>query len=182
MPKVGIIVDGQGDHAAITKKFGAIGRVLKTDGPRGHEVSVEDIVGGSRRQVSMLQALRCEKIICLVDFEQRVVDFSAFVDRLNEAFRREFPGTNVVGCAANRMIENWYLADVLSLSKLAFIREVGRQKPYEGKHGKNEIKKIFAKGSSYNEVRHGPILLDTVDLGVARRNSSSFASFLDEIL
>ena len=57
------------------------------------------------------------------------------------------------------MIENWYLADIEQLSKKkAFVRDRIKQKKYEGKHGKKELKKLMRKGRSYNETHHGPQL------------------------
>ena len=58
----------------------------------------------------------------------------------------------------NIMMENWYLADVISIRKHKYIKENVQQKQYEGRHGKNELKRLFKPGYTYNEVRHGPEL------------------------
>jgi hypothetical protein len=176
---IGIIVDGPGDYASFKGRFNRAVKVLKTDGPRGHTPSIGEIVSGSRKQVSILQAYRCERIIVLFDFEMRKNDYASFVQEIEQRFQAAFQGIPVDVAVPNRMIENWYLADIEWLSmKKVFIKNGLRQKNYEGTHGKNELKRCFAEGYTYSETKHGPQLFAIVRFDVARKNSPSLEQFL----
>ncbi len=176
---IGIIVDGQGDFAALSCRFKGRYRLVKTDGPRGHSPKPQQIATFSRKQVSMLQALGCTRAIVLLDFEGRTGSWISFLDSLTRQFASISLRIPVAVAVPNRMIENWYLADIAHLStRKAFLKSGLKQKQYEGKHGKNELKKCFKKNLSYSEVRHGPELFRSVRFAPARKNSSSLDLFL----
>ncbi len=81
---------------------------------------------------------------------------------------------------SNRMIENWYLSDIEQISReKVFIRKKLRQKKYEGKNGKTEIKKCMIHGVTYSETEHGPQMFAIVRFDVVKMNSKSFAEFLN---
>ena len=179
---IGLIVDGEGDFASFRRKFKDGFRILKTDGPRGHTVTPEQIVNRSRKQVLMLQAFRCDAVIIVLDFEERSMRYGEFCKALEDRVKSlKFP-VPVQVAVPNQMIENWYLADIhhLSMHK-RFLKEDLQQKPYEGKAGKKIIKRMMRKGYSYSETKHGPELFEAIRLGTARRNSSSFDAFLSHI-
>lgn len=179
---IGVIVDGPGDYASIKARFSGRVRVIKTDGPRGHAVSVRQLVTGSKRQISLLKATGCSTIILMVDFEGRTAAYETFVEAVEEEIARQAIPCNVQVCAPNRMIENWYLSDLEEISaKKSFIKKNLRQKPFEGCDGKRELKRHFKKGTSYNEVIHGPQLFATIRLEVGASNSNSLKCFLDKI-
>jgi hypothetical protein len=176
---IGVIVDGPGDFASLKRRFPGRVRVLKTDGPRGQEVTPQQIARAARKQVGILAGLGCLTVVVLTDFEERSQDYGDFCVALGEQLERACGSVDVRCCVANRMIENWYLADVESLSsQKVYIRNGLRQKRYEGTHGKRELKSLFERGYQYNEVAHGPDLFAVVRLDVASRNSESFRSFL----
>ena len=56
-----------------------------------------------------------------------------------------------------------------------------KQKIYEGKNGKKELKKCFKSKFSYLETKHGPDLFKTIRFKNARNNSISFDHFLNLI-
>lgn len=177
---LGIIVDGDGDFASLKKRFSGQCRILKTDGPRGHEVQIRDIVKREKKQIGMLRAFGCTRVIIVLDFEGRANRYVDFVRTLRQAFAATSFGVAVCVAVANRMIENWYLADIEEISrKKAFIRDNLRQKKCEGKHGKAEIKKCMVHGTAYSETQHGPQMFSVIRFDVARMNSTSFADFLD---
>ena len=68
---IGVIVDGPGDYATLRARFKGVVKVVKTDGPRGHTVSVKQLVAGSRKQIAMLKDLGCRFVILMPDFEER---------------------------------------------------------------------------------------------------------------
>jgi len=177
--KVGIIVDGQGDFAAIKKRLGSLCKILKTDGPRGHTVTIADLARGSRKQINMLRFFVCTSAIVMTDFEQRQESYRQFVSRLTLEFSKQGFDLDVRVAVPNTMIENWYLADVEQLSrKKSYIKSKLKQRSYEGKHGKHELKRIFKRGESYNEVKHGAELFCTIRFPIARNNSISFEYFV----
>lgn len=180
--RYGIIVDGPGDFASLKARYKGKYKILKTDGPRGHTVSPKQLADSSRKQCKILEAFKCKKIIILIDFEVRRGGYQKFLEELRRAFSGLDLKAKVETCSPNKMIENWYLADIKHLSKKkAFLRDNIRQKNYEGKHGKKELKKLMKKGLSYNEVRHGSQLFVAIRCSVARSNSPSFDHFLDSL-
>ncbi|MGD0352359.1 MAG: DUF4276 family protein [Dehalococcoidia bacterium] len=179
MRKVGVIVDGQGDYNSLKARFVENCRILKTDGPRSHTTPIEAIVLGSRKQISMLRACGCNKVVILTDFEMRTDDYDHFVATLRSRLTAQYAGNRVTAAVPNRMIENWYLADIEQLSsQKSFIMNNLRQKNYEGSNGKDELKKCFTGKHSYSETIHGPQMFEILRFHIARRNSGSLHDFL----
>lgn len=176
---MGIIVDGEGDFASLRTRFNRGFRILKTDGPRGHTPRPAEIAGRSRKQIAILKAYKCNQVVVVIDFEERNEPYERFVDELTKAFGLLEFGVTVSVAVPNRMIENWYLADIeyLSVNK-AFLRKNLRQKQYEGTHGKAELKKCIEHGYSYRETKHGPQMFAILRFEVARDNSASLRHFL----
>ncbi len=180
--KIGIIVDGPGDYASLKERFKDLYKIAKTDGPRGHTAKIENIVSASRKQIEMLKAFKCNRVILLLDFESRDIPYDEFINLINDKLSKENFGIYVVACSPNQMIENWYLADIEEISqKRNYIKSNLQQKKYEGTHGKNELKKLIENNYSYNEVKHGPQLFATIRFEVARNNSPSLKNFLNEL-
>ena len=180
MSRVGIIVDGPGDYASVRTRFKNQLFVLKTDGPRGHTAERQDIVQNARKQLAMLAASGCEKAIVLTDFEERRESWRDFLLQLSALFATKTNDITVAVAVPNRLIENWYLADVEHLSRsCAFLRRGLHQKKYEGRNGKAELKRFFNSKESYRETDHGPKMFKLIRFPVARANSESFKCFLD---
>ena len=112
MSNTGIIVDGRGDFHSLKTRFTGTCKILKTDGPRGHTTSIVDIVSGSIKQISMLSDCGYQAIVVMVDFEMRNKDYDKFVKFLSNEFARTYNKCKVDVAVPNRMIENWYLADI----------------------------------------------------------------------
>lgn len=179
--KLGIIVDGPGDYASLNSRFKGKCKILKTDGPRGHCAKTDLIVARSKKQIRLLKGFGYNQIVTLLDFECREGNREEFIDELNEKFNQEY-GDNVKACAPNRMIENWYLADIVFLSKQKkYLKTVNKQKKYEGLDGNCEIKKLMVKKYQYNEIKHGAELFGILRFDEARNNSKSLDDFLNLI-
>jgi len=177
--RIGVIVDGDGDFASLKKRFSDGFRILKTDGPRGHTARSIDIAKRSKKQIGMLRAFQCKRVVVVLDFEQRSSRYEDFIREISDAFQEIPWGLRVDVVVTNRMIENWYLADIVHLSRnKAFIRNGLRQKNYEGTDGKSEIKKCMAQGFAYSETEHGPQMFAVLRFEVARTNSPSFEKFI----
>ncbi|MEE9543840.1 MAG: DUF4276 family protein [Thermodesulfobacteriota bacterium] len=176
--RIGVIVDGPGDYAALRSRFGHF-RILKTDGPRGHSPSVSQIVSTACKQLTMLQAFGCNLVVVVTDFEARTCSYRSFVDQLSEAFAGRYSDFNVAVAVPNWMIENWYLADIAYLStKKVFLRKVKKQKSYEGKNGKKVLRRLFHRKYNYNEVKHGAELFAILRFDRAKKLSESLKDFL----
>lgn len=179
--KIGIIVDGEGDMASLNYKFEQF-RVLKTDGPRGHNAEADKIIIKGRKQISMLKAFKCEKIILMLDLEMRKLSCDEFKENLCSELKKHDFGTEISFVIPNRMIENWYLADIAFLSKKkVFLKDSIKQKNFEGTNGKDELKRIFKKEYSYSETNHGPQLFILIRDNIAVKNSPSYKKFLIEV-
>jgi hypothetical protein len=182
MSKIGIIVDGAGDLLSIKRRYPDQFKVLKTDGPRGHNSSTADIISKSKKQISMLKSLKCSKAIVLLDFESRRVQYQKFLKDIEKELTQHTFDIDVDIVVSNKMIENWYLADIELLSKKkAYLKDNLRQKQYEGKHGKEELKKLFKSKFSYSETEHGPQLFELIRESIAANNSKSFKIFIEKI-
>jgi len=179
---VGIIVDGAGDFMSLRMRFKDGFKVLKTDGPRGHTALPGAIAKKARKQIGILSAFKCVRVILLVDFEDRTQPYLNFVSDLRNSFKRENFPVPIYIIVLNRMIENWYLADISFLSKKkTFLKDKIKQKNFEGKNGKKEIKRLMRQGESYSETKHGPKMFEILRFDVARQNSLSFDDFLKKI-
>jgi hypothetical protein len=177
--KVGIIVDGPGDFAALSERFKDNFKILKTDGPRGHMAKIDEIVAKSRKQIAILKAFKCKRAIVLFDFENRSADYCDFLDKAQKAFQSHDFRMPVFVASPNRMMENWYLADIEYLSrKRIFLKNKIKQKNFEGTHGKTELKKCFIKRIDYSETQHGPQLFSILRFNIAKKNSDSFNRFV----
>lgn len=177
---IGIIVDGQGDFGALKIRFSKTCKILKTDGPRSHTVSPEFIVSQARKQIAILRDYHCIKVILLVDFEERTSNYNLFLKHIENYIESCNLGLPVYAASPNKMIENWYLADIEFLSKRKkFLKNNLKQKNFEGKHGKKELRKCFKKGYTYIETKHGPQLFIILRFKEAKKNSPSFSHFLN---
>jgi hypothetical protein len=168
--------------ASIKAKFSSHFKILKTDGPRGHNAQADKIVAKGRKQISILKAFKCEKIILMLDLEARPDNCDSFIALLDSEIKKHNLGVSVSFIVPNTMIENWYLADIEYLSKKkAFLKDNLKQKNYEGTHGKAEIKKLFKREYSYSETDHGPQMFVLIRNSVASKHSPSYKRFLLEL-
>lgn len=179
---IGIIVDGEGDVASLNAKYKGRFRVLKTDGPRGHYAPAKKILSKGQKQISMLKALNCTKVVLMIDLESRDRTWRDLIKELEIELREYNFGVDVSFAVPNRMIENWYLADISHLSKKkAFLKKNISQKNYEGTDGKSALKRLFKKNHAYSETVHGPQLFILIRDSIACSNSDSYKHFLNEV-
>lgn len=175
---IGLIVDGDGDYAAFRARYSGSVRVLKTNGARGHTVPIDTLVFSVRKEVEILKAFRCNPIAIVTDLEGRNEPAEQFCMAANQLIESKEWLKGVLFFVSDKMIENWFLADIAHLStKKKYLRPVKSQRRFESLHGKQELKKIFVKGFDYNEVRHSAELFSLVRGGVAAKFSPSFSVF-----
>lgn len=118
----------------------------------------------------------------MLDFESRSNSPAHLMGELETELQNYQFGIEVAFAIPNRMIENWYLADIAYLSKKKiFLKDNLKQKIYEGLDGKQELKKLFKKGTSYSETQHGPQLFILIRDHIAKKNSNSYKHFLEQV-
>lgn len=179
---IGIIVDGEGDYAAFRARYKNGVKVYRADGPRGHLVSQISIVDAAKRQIAQLKGFGCKVVAIVTDLEDRKVDCSEFRKGCANRLRDLGYGEDVKVFVADRMLENWILADIAHISsKKVYLKKVSKQRNYESTDGKVELKRLFEKGYDYNEVRHGQELFPLLRSAEASKFSPSLAHFLGEL-
>ena len=188
--QVGIVVEESHHHALLSGRLKKNYRIVKTGSPTDGRNAPRAIVQRIRKEVGLLLALGCNPVVLVVEFAGRGKDHLRFVEALRasmqkivkEALRaRGEIHRDVVAdvVAANQTIENWLLADIVTLSKSKSSVKAGlKQKRYEGTDGKRELAKCFTRSSQYSEMRDAPVLFRAIHFPTARDNSDSFAEFL----
>ena len=145
--RVGIVVDGDGDYASLRTRFHDGYKVLKTDGPRGHNAPTAEIAKKSRKQIGILAAYGCGRVIVVLDFEERTKNYDEFIEELIGEFTTQSFSVPVSVAVPNKMIENWFLADIQFLAaRKGFLRDGIGQRNYEGTNGKKELKQLMKPG------------------------------------
>jgi hypothetical protein len=179
---IGLIVDGEGDHAAFRARYGRQIRVLKTDGPRGHTTSDRTLIDAAKKQIAMLVGWGCKRIAIVTDFEGRSGSAFDFCKRVRELAGLSQNVEDLLVFAPDMMFENWLLADIAHVcSQKKYLKKLKCQKTYESLNGKSELKKLFIQGYDYNEVRHSAELFPLVRGEEAAKRSPSFALFRSEL-
>lgn len=178
---IGLIVDGEGDFAAFSARYKKNIKVMKADGPRGHKVSEEQFIVSAKKQILMLRSWGCTKIAIVTDFESRAGQAVDFCEKIKAiALRHKYD--DILVFAPDRMLENWFLADIVGLSaKKKYLRKIKGQKSYESLDGKVQLKQYFLPGYAYSEVKHSAELFPLVNGDVAEKFSRSFAKFRREL-
>jgi hypothetical protein len=113
-------------------------------------------------------------VIIVLDKEERDIDFNVMASEV-EKLIKEIPGVSqeIIVAVADRMIENWVLADQETLfGKIAIEGET------DGKNGSAEIKK---HSGSYFKTTDFPERFKEVNKGTVYANSPSYKAFVDKI-
>lgn len=177
--KLGIVVAKQKDFAALKARFRNAFPILKLDGPSGEEVTASDILSAARKQIRMLILLDSSEILLLTDCDARKTSYDKLLKELTWRAGAMNVGPRIHVSVSNKMIENWYLADIeyLSKKKRRLLKSNIKQKDYEGRNGRAELEKLLRKNVDYDEVRHGAEMFMAIRTKVARANSYSFDAF-----
>lgn len=141
----------------------------------GEQVSISAIAKRIATQYRLL-IKKCSPIIVVIDRESRDETPHQICSELYRYLSEENISDNLIIGVADRMIENWILADKKNISKFANIAEDSIPN-IEGKHGKGFIKNIIP---DYNETTTGVELLKKSNPH-RMLNSESFKNFFDSI-
>lgn len=176
---VGLIVEGHTEYLSFQRhtprKY--IKRARRFSGSAKIETIAEEIASLSR-----ILSANCRIIIAVLDREGRIETRVELEDKIEKALKKfNISKILVIIVCADRMFENWLLADVASIKSKLYVKNTAKQKNFEGKNGVDELKKIFEKKYSYNKTTHGVELYNLLDSRVASGNSSSYTKFLNNL-
>lgn len=162
---VAFLVDGQTEQRFI--QLVCSGNPVQRLNLNGSSVSAEAIAKRAATQIRLWRG-RHYPIVILVDLEDRSCDSSQLKAGIEQALSVEGICDRVLVGVANRMIENWVLADCGPKSLSAV----------DGLHGCNELKRLFP---SYDKAADGPEMLRRARASVIRQRSPSFSDFQDTL-
>lgn len=146
-------------------------RPVKIINCNGEKVSVEAI---ARRAASLIRLWggRCFPVVILVDRESRNRSASGFCEDLLNAIRAEGIRDEIIVGVADRMIENWMIADPLLWPGADNIEDV------DGHHG---LSLVRLRCQSYDKAANGHDLLRRSRASEIARRSASFRSLFDQL-
>lgn len=147
------------------------GRPVKLVNCNGASVSVAAI---ARRVASLIRLWggKYHPIVILVDREDRDVSFDVFADDLEEKIRLEGVGDQLIVGVADRMIENWMLADPAVWPGKIISGEV------DGTKGSSVIRSYL---KSYDKAANGPGILAKSRPSEIALRSPSFRHFSERL-
>lgn len=154
--------------------------VIRKIQSNGNKVSVDCI---AKMVKSILRLIRNPgDIFVVIDREGRDETSEELEQLIHGKILAAVPGIVLSVHVADRMIENWILADGKALSSENLEIE-GVLSGFEGCGGKARIKAAFKKNnSSYSETVDGVRLLERCIPAVIAQNSASFSRFYQELL
>lgn len=185
-----ILVDGRTEMLALNDRFKVdLGVVpgLRQVRCNGRCVSAKCYVEHALPTIRVALSDRFAKVICVLDREQRAQHASTFAGEIrkllisalvaNKIGKESDLNNAIFVCVADRMFENWIVADVagLRMHQRTLIQANAKQKNYEGQSGTTALKRIMAV--EYCKCTHAPLLFRSIRFPNARQNSVSFDSF-----
>ena len=131
------------------------------------------------------------KIICVIDREGRKED----AQPLSNIFKKEIISSvklsdktfsdqelnkKIRVCFADRMFENWILADIVGIKKAkTLVKQSAVQENFEGTIGSKKLNGLMT--CDYKKTAHADELFNLVRFNIAKKNSLSLDLFLDLI-
>lgn len=175
---VGAIVSGRTEQDSLSRWIPA--KNIRFVNSFGGTMSV---VAMTRIAAPLIRLLlqRVTFVLIVLDREMRAEPAEELEREFQKLLAGAVPISFVGAVFADRMIENWMLADVTAIRRKKFIRSNARQRPYEGTDGCKELKRQFQPPFRYDKVLHGPQLLKVIRDDVAARNSGSFRRFISMV-
>ncbi|EKE05301.1 MAG: hypothetical protein ACD_19C00364G0002 [uncultured bacterium] len=172
MSNPAFIVDGFTEKLIIQKL--CPGKPISRTDLNGKNVTIDAI---AKKIASLIRLFnnRFYPIIILIDKEERDQSITEIIDCLNQKLR----DNGIVSCdfrigVADRMIENWIIADWDCLGS----REFPQPECTEGINGSSMIRRV--KGS-YSKTTDGVELFLSANQQRIYENSESFRTFIDKI-
>lgn len=161
----------------ILQKIGASAKIVTT-GLNGKNVRIDAIAKKISSSIRILNG-RYRPIIILIDREGRGITADKIVQELNsELINNNINDERIVG-VADRMTENWILADWDSFKKSTNIKKDKLYSSFEGRNGVSIIKKYIPY---YQKTTDGVHLFTKAKASSMKKNSASFEKFINQIL
>jgi len=190
--KVVFLVEGQTEAASFKKKFFKVYKIsphLRTIKCNGKTVTAQTYANKSKPTVLLCLNDMFKKIVCVIDRERRREDVKTLASEFKKAiiegvladsannFLRKDLENKIRVCFADRMFENWILADVEGLKSSNLIKSSAKQDGFEGENGVNLLNKLMS--CKYRKIEHAPTLFEFIRFSSAKKNSQSFLYFLN---
>jgi hypothetical protein len=121
---------------------------------------------------------RCDYIIIIFDREGRTDSSKKIISELKTELLNRGIKDRLLIAVADRMIENWILADWDSFKKNVRVNKKNPSPPFEGRNGKSIIKQFLP---TYQETTDGVELFLDSKASEMKKNSQSFNNFISLI-
>lgn len=175
---IGLIVEGQCERDALPPQMRSK-CVVRRRQLNGKRVSLLQIANECTSLLRALDGRRCRKFLIVVDREERTLTAQEMANQLTTliAERVSVPFRLVV---ADRMFENWLLADVEAIVARYSndFNPASNSPAHEGINGKARLRQLMRKPCCY-----GPEVAkkyySAIRIPVAEQNSISFKSWTD---
>lgn len=175
MEKPAIFVDGVMEKL-ILQKLGVTAKIITT-GLNGKDVKITAIAKKVSSSIRILNG-RYLPIIILIDREDRPITVEQIIQEFeSELQQNKITETSLLGIA-DRMTENWILADWDSFKKNTSTKKEKMYSSFEGRNGISIIKKYVP---NYQKTTDGVNLFVKSKASSIQKNSLSFKKFIDII-
>lgn len=173
--KVGLIVDGDSEKIALPTQILANTVIRKS--LNGKNVSLGQIANNAIKLAGALSAVNCTHIILILDREKRSESAYDIKQALIKSIGMKC-GLNFGIVVADRMFENWLLADIENIStKFPAKFNLNSNGAFESTHGKNEIRKMTTPNYSLRTDDAGEFF-KKIRTSVGVTNSASFSDWI----
>ena len=151
---------------------------VKKIGCNGRDVSLDEIAKRVATQIRTLGG-KCFPIVIVIDRESRPEDTATISVTLLEKIKSEGITDHLIVAVADRMIENWILADYQNVLTYDGAKPLKKAlQTFDGENGKATLKRIIP---NYHETTIGVDLLCNSRTSIMSQSSNSFESFFNQL-
>jgi hypothetical protein len=177
--KIGLILDGRSEIKALGNQVRNV--EIRKRPSNGITVSIDQIANESVKLLKALGSAGCVKKILVIDRENRTHSATKIGEQLKKLIAKNTAEDFVV-VVADRMFENWILADIESVSGKHSdrLKKTSNSMDFEGCHGKSELKNKLKDGHRYKTEDAEPFF-KAVKADVAVMNSASYKKWMEAL-
>ena len=188
--KLGIICDGSGEQEALRelikhKALGCSTCLQPLFAGMQPKTTAQQIAKKCETPIGYLQKRAVDRVIVLLDLEDRGECPGGWASTLQAAFQYKFPGIDIQIVIKNRMFENWLLADPDAIGGIkdfqvseAVRRKVSKSKADNVGDPLELMRKCRTGKMGYNKRSDAVAIIKKADPLRMARNSRSFRRFL----
>jgi len=185
-----LILDGPSDIKAmkgkLQKEFSNCPQFRKAP-CNGHTVTVEGYVNGIFGIINLALNQKYLNIFCVLDREKRQISATNLAKKIHNKLIQKIDSSTKISkielnekikiVAADRMLENWIIADLEGIKKRKNLININSQQElFDGKSGVKLLKQFMIV--NYNKVQHAELLFKAVSIERAIKYSPSFNKFI----